>query len=162
MIAGQLGLDESTKGILVGEVLAGSPAEKAGLKQGDVITGINGQPVQSLAAFRLKVAASEIAKPFELSYVREGKKATTSITPLPADKVVFDVERESAEPKAAPAEKTSVSDFGIEVETLTPDVAKPLGLPENLKGLVVTSVKEGSDAEEKGITRRHRDHQGDQ
>jgi serine protease Do len=152
VMARQLGMDESTKGILIEEVLSGSPAEKAGLKQGDVITGISGQPIQSLPAFRLKVAASEVSKPFELSYVREGKKETTSITPSPADKVVFDVEREGSEPKATPTEKTSLSDFGIEVETLTPEVAKPLGLPEGLKGLVVTSVKQGSDAEEKGIT----------
>jgi serine protease Do len=152
VMARQLGVDESTKGILIEDVLAGSPAEKAGLKQGDVITGVSGQPIQSLAAFRLKVAASEVSKPFELNYIREGKKATTSITPSPADKVVFEQERESEEPKAAQPEKTALTDFGIEVEALTPEVSKPLGLPEDLKGLVVTSVKEGSDAQEKGIS----------
>jgi serine protease Do len=153
VLARQLGMDESTKGILIGEVLANSPAEKAGLKQGDVIVALNGQPVGGPSAFRLKVAASEIAKPLEVSYIRENKKATTSITPLSSDKVAVKQERESIpEPKVSQHEKTSLTDFGIEVEALTPDVAKPLGLPESLKGLVVTSVKEGSDAQEKGIT----------
>ena len=62
-LARQLGLDEGTKGVLVGDVLPGSPAEKAGLKQGDVIIGFAGEKVQSLPSFRLKVATSEVAKP---------------------------------------------------------------------------------------------------
>ena len=55
-MAKQLGLDPKTKGVLVGEVVPGSPADKAGLKSGDVITGFNGNPVVSLPAFRLNVA----------------------------------------------------------------------------------------------------------
>ena len=47
-LAKQLGLDAKTKGVLVGEVVPGSPADKAGLKQGDVITGFNGEPVVSV------------------------------------------------------------------------------------------------------------------
>ena len=48
-MAKQLGLDPKTKGVLVGDVLPGSPAEKAGLKPGDVITGFNGKPVVNVA-----------------------------------------------------------------------------------------------------------------
>ena len=43
-LAKQLGLDAKTKGVLVGDVVTGSPADKAGLKPGDVITGFNGEP----------------------------------------------------------------------------------------------------------------------
>ena len=48
-------------------------------------------------------------------------------------------------------EKTSISDFGLEVQPLTAELAKPLGLPADLKGLLVSSVKEGSPAEAAGI-----------
>ena len=47
--------------------------------------------------------------------------------------------------------KTSISAFGLEVQPLTEELAKPLGLPAQLKGVVVSSVKEGSPASEAGI-----------
>jgi serine protease Do len=153
-VAKQLGIDENTKGILVGDVVPGSPADKAGLKQGDVIVACEGEPVRTMGSFRMKVAASEIAKPITLTYIREGRKQTASITPAPAESVKFAIEQPdgSEAPAAAAPEKTALTDFGIEVEALTPEVAKPLGLPESLKGVVITSVKPGSDADEKGLT----------
>jgi len=154
-IARQLGLDPSTKGILVGGVLPGSPAERAGLKEGDVIVGFAGEKVVSGPSFRLKVATSETSKPQELVYMRDGKERRTSIVPAPEDKVVFDEEREGqsnrqSESRNEPA-KLTVEGFGLELQPLTPDLAKPLGLPVDQKGLLVSSVKEGSGAAEAGI-----------
>ena len=88
-LAKQLGLDPQIKGVMVDEVLPGSPADKAGLKSGDVITAFNENPVASLPAFRLNVAASDIGKSYELTYYREGKKRTTTITPADFEKVAF-------------------------------------------------------------------------
>jgi len=154
-LARQLGLDPKTKGVLANEVLPGSPAEKAGLKPGDVITSFNGKPVLSVPSFRLNVAACDVGKSFELGYYRDGQKKETEIVPAPADKVVFNQERESsapeeAETKAEPA-KTAIEGFGLEVQPLTPELAKPLGLGAEVKGLLVSSVKEGSPAEAAGI-----------
>ncbi len=153
-LARQLGIDESTKGVLVGEVLPGSPADKAGLKQGDVIVGFAGDKVHDASSFRLKVATSEASKPYDLVYFREGEKKTTTIIPAPMEKVVFDMEKE-AQPRenAKPGEPatTAIKDFGLEVQPLTPELAKPLGLPTGLKGVIVSSVKEGSPAESAGI-----------
>jgi len=143
-----LGIDPKTKGIIVGEVVPGSPADKAGLKAGDVITGFNNQPVSNSAAFKFTVSASEIGKPYRLKYFRDGKEHTTDVVLSAAEKVVFDAEEESAT-ASAPArasEKESVKDFGLEVQPLTPELAKGLGLSE-AKGLLVSSVKEGSPAE---------------
>jgi serine protease Do len=153
-LARQFGLDATTRGILVNGVLPGSPADKAGLKQGDVITSFAGEKVQDRSSFRLKVATSEVAKPYEIGYLRDGRERTTSIVPAPADKVVFDIERkDGSEERAAKPEpaKTAISDFGLEVQPLTAELAKPLGLPAGLKGLVVSSVKEGTPAAEAGI-----------
>jgi len=153
-LARQFGLDPTTKGVLVGNVLPGSPADKSGLKQGDVITSFAGEKVQDRSSFRLKVATSEVAKPYEIGYLRDGKEQTASIVPAPADKVVFEIERkdrsEEGSPKSEPA-KAAINDFGLEVQPLTAELAKPLGLPASLKGLVVSSVKEGSPAAEAGI-----------
>ena len=106
-LARQLGLDEGTKGVMVGDVVPGSPAEKAGLKQGDVIIGFAGEKVQSLPSFRLKVATSEVSKPSELVYLRDGKERTTSIVPAPAENVVFDMEKDGqAGQRRAEGERT--------------------------------------------------------
>jgi serine protease Do len=151
----QLGLDEATKGVLVGDVLEGSPADKAGLKQGDVITSFAGEKVADPAAFKLRVATSEVAKSYPLGFVRDGKPRTTSIVPAPADNVVFEAERErrsGSRSEPSEARKTNIDAFGLEVQPLTPDLARPLGLPADTKGVVVSSVKDGSPAEAAGIT----------
>jgi serine protease Do len=153
-LARQFGLDPGTKGVLVAEVVQGSPADKAGLKQGDVITSFAGEKVQDASSFKLRVATSEVSRTYDLGYVRDGKPGTTSIVPAPADMVVFDIERKDGtrdrSERAEPA-KTSINAFGLEVQPLTAEIARPLGLPADLKGLVVSSVKEGSPAAEAGI-----------
>jgi len=166
-LARQLGLAETTKGILVGNVLPGSPADKAGLKQGDVITSFAGEKFNDGSSFRLKVATSEPSKSYEIGYLRDGAERTTSIVPAPADKVVFAIENEDGPKdqaeKAEPA-KTDINAFGLEVQPLTADLAKSLGFPAGLKGVVVSSVKDGSPAAEAGlqegdvITKVVRDH----
>jgi serine protease Do len=152
-MAKQLGIEAQTKGVLVNDVVAGSPAEKAGLKQGDVITEFNENPVVSVPTFRLNVAASDVGKPYELTFFRDGKKRTTTIAPAPADQVVSNLERESTGPRDSKPEppKTAISDFGLEVQPLTADLAKSMGLAGDLQGLLVSSVKDGSPAEAAGI-----------
>jgi serine protease Do len=150
----QLGLEPGTKGILVGDVVTGSPADKAGLKQGDVILGFGGEKIQSIPSFRLKVSASPVGKSFDLEYYREGQRHTATIIPAPAENVVFEQEREAGETRESkPAEptKTAISDFGLEVQPLTPELAKQLDLPSGAKGVLVSSVKDGSPAEAEGI-----------
>jgi serine protease Do len=151
----QLGLDEGTKGVLVGDVVPGSPADKAGLKSGDVITSFGGEKIQNGSSFRLKVATSEVSKPHEIGFLRDGKPRTVQIVPAPAENVVFDQERggRPGSGRSEPAEpaKTTINAFGLEVQPLSPELAKPLGLDAKLKGVVVSSVKDGSPAEAAGI-----------
>jgi serine protease Do len=152
-LAKQLGLDPQTKGVMVKMVVPGSPAEKAGLKVGDVITAFNDNPVASLPAFRFIVAASDVGKSYELTYYREGQKQTTKVTPLDFEKVAFPKEIEPAnEPESKPEPaKTAITGFGLEVQPLTTDLAKKLDLSNEIQGLLVSSVKEGSPAEAAGI-----------
>ncbi len=82
-LAKQLGLDPKTKGVLVGEVFPGSPGDKAGLQQGDVITGFDGTPAKSVASFRNLVSTSEIGKEFALTYLREGQEKAAKVTLVP-------------------------------------------------------------------------------
>jgi len=154
-MAKQLGLDPKIKGVLVDEIVKGSPADKAGLKTGDVITGFNGAPVVSLPTFRLTVSSSEAGREFGLTYWRDGKEHTTTIVPAPAEKVVFDLEKEQQTPaheEAKPAAaKTEIADFGIGVQSLTPELAAQFGHQKDAKGLLISDVKEGSPADAVGL-----------
>lgn len=156
VMAKQLQLDPKVKGVLVADVLKGSPAEKAGLKQGDVITSFNGIPVVSLPAFRLTVASSEAGHSCSLTYFREGKERTTTIVPAPYDQVKFAQELEKPkatedDAKKAETPKVVLNDFGLEVQALTPELAAQFGHPNDAKGLLVSDVKDGSPAEAAGI-----------
>ncbi|TNH03623.1 Do family serine endopeptidase [Testudinibacter sp. TR-2022] len=71
-LAKAFGID-SKKGAFVSEVLPNSAAAKAGLKAGDVITEINGQPINSFAELRAKIATTGAGKTVNLTYLREGK-----------------------------------------------------------------------------------------
>ena len=103
-LARQLGLDQGTKGVLVGDVVPGSPADKAGLKQGDVITVASPARRSRIArrsASRWPPARS--ASRTSSAYFRDGKKRTTSIVPAPAEKVVFASEREARRARGRPS-----------------------------------------------------------
>jgi len=153
VLAKQFGIDPQVKGVVIGQVVPGSPAEKAGLKPGDVITGFNDHVVASPSSFRLNVAASDIGKAYELTYYRDGAKKTTRITPGDFEQVVQTDKKETSEPQSSKPEpaKTVIGDFGLEVQELTSDMVKAMGTAKDVKGVVVSSVKEGSPAEVAGI-----------
>jgi len=147
-LARQLRVDPKVKGVVVGEVWPGTPAEKAGLKPGDVITSFNGNPVLSLPNFRMAVATSSSGKEFGLNYIREGKEMSTTIVPAPYEKVSFGRE-EATETKESP--KTVVNDFGLEVQELSSELAQQFKYGKDAKGLIVTDVKSDSPAEAAGL-----------
>jgi serine protease Do len=150
-----LGIDPKIKGALVEAVVPGSPADKAGLEKGDVITGFNGKEIVSVPSFRLNVAASDIGKPYGLTYFRNGEEHRTNVVLGSADKIVFNEEKESAatseESPKPEAAKTPIESFGLEVQPLTADLAKGLGVAKDVQGLLISSVKEGSPAETEGL-----------
>ena len=155
-LARQLGLDEGTKGVLVGDVVPGSPADKAGLKQGDVITSFAGEKVHDRSSFRLKVATSEVSKSVRdrLPPRRQGRGPPRSPRPRPRRSSSTSSRSEAKEQseKAEPA-KTAISAFGLEVQPLTAELAKPLGLPADLKG-VRRLLRQGGQPRRRGRASR--------
>ncbi|MBX6313581.1 MAG: trypsin-like peptidase domain-containing protein [Isosphaeraceae bacterium] len=153
-LARQIGVDPKTQGVLVMEVTKGSPAEKAGLKQGDIITHFDGNPVSTRKSLQYLVQTSDIGKSYELRYLRNGKEHIVTLAPAPLDQVIARERRErpsreSEEP--ARESQREVNDFGIAVEPLTPELARKYGYPEGTEGLVITEVKEGSPAYAEGL-----------
>lgn len=135
------GLKQDSKGVLVPEVTKGSAAEKAGLKPGDVIIELNGQPVETAKELQGRVAALKPDTAVELIMLRDGKrKALTAKLS----------ERPSKEQVAKGGSET-LEKLGLVVQNLTDDLAERYGY-EGLTGVIVTQVEPGSIAELAGIT----------
>jgi len=152
-LARELGNDPKLKGVLVGNVLPNTPGAKAGLQQGDVLTSFDGTPARNVAAFRNLVSTSEIGKEFEVKFIREGKEQTAKVTLAPFENRMARTnaeqpDREEAKPDAP---KVELGGFGLEVQELTPELAKQLGHPADAKGVVVADVKQGSSADANGL-----------
>lgn len=129
------------QGIIVSQVNDNSPAEKAGLRQGDVIVEFKGKPVKEVGSFRNQVALIPPGSREKLVILRNGKRKIVHIT----------IGKLSEDDKLAAAGPTqNTEEIGISVQTLTPQVAKQFNI-EPGKGVVVTQVQPGSIAAMGGI-----------
>ncbi len=135
-------------GVVIEDVAPGSPAEKAGLKAGDIITGVNGQPVKTGNDLVNPIAQAPIGSKVKLTYVRDHnqKEATASVE-----------DRTRVFPNSAgrlgeqPGE-TTPAEFGLRVDSLTTERAQRIGA-EGQKGVVVTEVEPASFADDLGFAR---------
>ena len=136
-------------GIVVEAVEPGSPAEKAGLQAGDVITTVNGQAVHNGADLVNPIAQTTIGQSVGLRYVRNKQAKDVTLTVADRSKL-FPVASIAAEEQPAPGE--DVAEFGLHVEEFTPDLARKLGM-SNVTGVVVTEVEPASFAEDVDFAR---------
>src|SRR6266436_1322317 len=135
-------------GLVIEGVEPGSPAEKAGLKGGDVITSVNGQPVKSGNDLVNPIATAPIGSKVKLTYIRDRaqKEATAEV----GDRTrVFP---NSAGPLGDQPGETAPPEFGLHVEELTPDRGHRVGM-EGQKGVLVTEVDPASFADDLGFGR---------
>jgi serine protease Do len=127
------------KGALVAQVVSGSPAEKAGIEQGDVIVEFDGKEISDSKDLPRIVASSPVGKSVTVKVLRDGKATDRQVK-------LGEME-EKAEVAKAPSSHKSL---GITVQNLTPEIAKGLGLKKDT-GVVVTGVEPGSPAADAGV-----------
>ncbi|MEJ5331039.1 MAG: DegQ family serine endoprotease [Desulfobaccales bacterium] len=139
-LAKSFGLSEPM-GALVAEVRPGTPAEKAGIKRGDIIIEFNGQPIKEMNELPRLVAATAPGTKATVKVLRDGKEKTFSLT-------VTELVDEPGTPGGPAPEAEELA--GLSVEDLTPALARRFGLRET-KGAVVTRVAPGSPAAEAGL-----------
>jgi len=135
---------KNTEGALVADVVQGDPADRAGIRAGDVISEIDGKKVKDAHELLRLVAAIHIGKKVDIKVLRDGR---VNIFP-----VVVTERRDTVEMAAARG-KTPGSYFGMTVQNITPQLAERLRLLEK-SGVVVTGVREGSPADEAGVKPR--------
>ena len=141
-------------GVVVTKVYAGSPAEKAGLKAGDVVTKVGDKGVTNLNALPRLVAKLPVGKPSDFRYVRDGEPAVATII-IEEQPETFGT-RTAMRPAPTPADPPAKSDddYGLSVATLTPNVASRIGVPRDTAGVVVESVDRTGPAADAGLTTR--------
>lgn len=148
-IAKRLKIDDSSSGIIVGEVTNGSPAQKAGIQPYDVIVELNGNKVSDVSTFRNTIASNDPGQTVKLGIVRDGKKINANIVLGELDPAK--IASQQSQPSA---ETNSLKDLGFNVEALTPAILKELGITNTkTKGVVITSINPSSSAAEGGLTR---------
>jgi serine protease Do len=136
------------KGALVSAVMKGSPAEKAGIRQGDVILQFNGRDVEDTGHLRNMVSQSPIGSKVKVKVFRAKKELVleATIAELPKKAGEAATDEESGE---GPEESNALS--GVTVRELTRELAKRFGAKESDTGVVVVKVEPGSKAFEAGI-----------
>lgn len=147
------------RGELIASVVPGGAAAKAGIRQGDVITKVNGQdvtPDQTLSFLSANLRPG-VAVPLEL--VRDGKTMTVRLTPetRPSEEELsaFDPDAEGGAPDDGEQgqAQSGAASVGISVTALTAQIARSIGVDPATKGVVVLGVDPASDAAAKQITR---------
>jgi serine protease Do len=133
-----------TRGALVGDVTPNSPAERSGLQKGDIIRDVDGKPVESANQLRNDLSMRRPDSNVTLKIDRNGSMRTVAVK-------LAELPTEQAKNQAAPKAEGSLE--GLNVENLTPEMARELNVPANTKGVVVTDVDPGSKAAEAGLRR---------
>jgi len=146
-----LRLPAETKGVLIGDVFKGQPADKAGIKRGDIVTAVDDRPVEGANELRNAVAAFHPGAKVPLEVLRNGKKITVQVTLTGRDAKTTPSTAASGE---APAEG-GTTDFmkllGIKVGNLTSKEYDELGIEKNVKGVIVSEVDPASQAAANGL-----------
>jgi serine protease Do len=140
----------SGTGVTVSSVVAGSPADQAGLKVGDTITSVDGKKVSKGSELVADIASRKPGSKVTVSFLRNGKTQETSVTI--ADRAKLFAARLGDEQENDDESTPKQSKFGVTVRKVTPEMADRLDMPAG-KGVIVQDVKPGSFAEDVNLGR---------
>ena len=142
-LAASLGL-ETADGALIAEVVAGSPADNAGLRAGDVITGLDSHPIDSSRTLSRLVGDGDPDERIRLKVWRDGAERTIDVTLGGLEPATVNM----LEPEAT---GTTTAEMGLVLRQLDAESRSRLGLPEDIQGVLVAGVDTNSPAAKKGV-----------
>jgi serine protease Do len=142
-IAKQFGLNQDN-GVLVGDVSADTPGARAGLKNGDIILQLNGEPVDDANTLRNRISQMAPGSIAKLQIWRDGKMQDASVT-------LGELPETAANNTNSQGEESSGALAGVQVQELTSDLSQQLKMPAGTHGVVITSVDQSSPAAEAGL-----------
>jgi serine protease Do len=136
-------------GALVGDVFPGTPAEKAGIKSGDVIVSFNGADVSDAHGLQLAVSQCEPGSPATVKLIRDGvqKSFTVNLAQLPGQSGDNSPDQNGSDTDSS---KTDALD-GVTVGDLDHDARQELKIPDNVQGAIISDVDQESNSAEAGL-----------
>ena len=137
------------QGVTISNVVAGSPADQAGLKVGDTIISVDGKSVKNGDELVADIASRRPGSKVNLGFVRNGKKQESAVTV--ADRAKLFAARLGQEEEGSDETQPKESKLGLNVRALTQDMADRLDVP--VKGVIVQDVKAGSFADDVSLQR---------
>lgn len=142
----------SRRGVLIGQVRSDSPAERAGLRDGDIVTKFNGINVEDQNHFRYLVAGEKLGSKINLEIYRKGKPTELAVTIGDRDQGLA-VNQQPTQRRGSPGTQPSSNELwlGMVVETATQALADQYGV-DYREGVIVTRVNSGSPADIEGVT----------
>jgi serine protease Do len=149
-IAESLGLDKA-RGALVASVTETGPADKGGIKAGDIVLKFDGKDVADMRRLPRIVAATRINEEVPVELWRDGKKVTVQVKVGELEEAEEAGLLDATKPEDSGAVDRTVHSLGLSLTTLTPELKQRFGLADNAKGVLVTEVKPNSPAAEKAI-----------
>lgn len=123
---------KSCDGALIGDVIKGSQAAKAGLEAGDIILKYNDKPVKNVDKLRNEIGMMAPGSSLDLIVLRDHQEVHIQAVLGAND--------------AQATSKELLQKIGLEVENITPEISEKMGLRQNMEGVVITNVKPGSNA----------------
>jgi serine protease Do len=136
--------EKESQGIVVGDVSANSPAQKAGIQRGDIILQINGKPVTDSNQLRMSVSMMQPGTELKLKILRNGTERDESVK-------LAEMPTESAKVESNDQESGSKALEGVEVSNLNAGIAHELNIPSSTKGVVVTDIDPASKMADSGL-----------
>ncbi len=137
--------EKEAKGIVVGDVSPSSPAQDSGIQRGDIILELNGKPISDSNQLRMSISMMAPGTSVQLKTARNGneRNLTVKLAEMPTETAKLNSQEEGG----------SKALDGVEVSNLNPEIAQQLGVPDNTKGVVVTSVDPASKMADSGLSR---------
>ena len=132
---------KETKGVYIAKVFEGDPADKAGIKVGDVIFLINDKPIDSSRDLTLTIGSASVGEIVNVKLIREGKEKMVKV-------------ELGKRPDQDPETKEIIDgydSFGFRLKQMDADIAQRLGYPEDIKGLVVIDIESNSQASKTSV-----------
>jgi serine protease Do len=136
--------EKESQGIVVGDVSANSPAQRAGIQRGDIILQINGKPVTDSNQLRMSVSMMQPGTDLKLKILRNGteRDETVKLAEMPT---------ETAKVESNDQEGGSKALEGVEVSNLNASIAHELNIPSSTRGVIVTDIDPASKLADSGL-----------
>jgi len=152
-LAKSFGYESSSGGVLLGDVIAGGPAAKAGLKAGDIVVAINNKSVHNPNELLNTIAASAPNSTISVEAARDGKHHTFDVTlaERPGQRDLASSAGSGSDDDSDSRATPRLSDLGLSAQNLTPSIARQLNITGVDEGVVVTQVQPGSTAAKAGL-----------